>query len=198
MLSRSQTWLWPPYGIGQAIIFLPWDFYLLSIFFYLFFPHVISAVGDWMSANACSFADAVHSRSSYKVKVAQWRSFWANCVWYCENDEQLFFCKQIAFISRAIPISAKGSADYEEPWRSIRRMPLTVAFSYSCYLLEFGSEFIRISQWKLDVWSGRDFPNDVFGVMACIVSWDELNSSSRLLQGRRRLYFEHNLPLKSP
>jgi len=28
------TLLWPPYGIGQAIIFLPCDFYLLlSIFF---------------------------------------------------------------------------------------------------------------------------------------------------------------------
>jgi len=40
--------LWPPYGIGQAIIFLPCDFYLLSIFFF-FFPSPISAVGDWMS-----------------------------------------------------------------------------------------------------------------------------------------------------
>jgi len=38
--------LWPPYGIGQAIIFLPCDFYLSSVFF---FPHLISAVGDWMS-----------------------------------------------------------------------------------------------------------------------------------------------------
>jgi len=35
--------LWPPCGIGQAIIFLPCDFYLL------FFPRLISAVGDWMS-----------------------------------------------------------------------------------------------------------------------------------------------------
>jgi len=38
--------LWLPYGIGQAIIFLPCDFYLLSIFF---FPRLMSAVGDWMS-----------------------------------------------------------------------------------------------------------------------------------------------------
>ena len=35
--------LWPPYGIGQAIIFLPCGFFLL------FFPRLISAVGDWMS-----------------------------------------------------------------------------------------------------------------------------------------------------
>jgi len=28
--------LWPPYGIGQAIIFLPWDFFLLSFFLSFF------------------------------------------------------------------------------------------------------------------------------------------------------------------
>jgi len=35
-----------PYGIGQAIIFLPCGFF----FFYLsfFFPRLISAVADWM------------------------------------------------------------------------------------------------------------------------------------------------------
>jgi len=41
--------LWPPYGTGQAIIFLPCGF-----FFYLssisFFPRLISAVADWMPA----------------------------------------------------------------------------------------------------------------------------------------------------
>jgi len=37
--------LWSPYGIGQTIIFLPCGF-----FFLLFFSHLISAVGDWMSA----------------------------------------------------------------------------------------------------------------------------------------------------
>ena len=37
--------LWPPYVIRQTIIFLPFDFYLSS-----FFPRLISAVGDWMSA----------------------------------------------------------------------------------------------------------------------------------------------------
>jgi len=38
--------LWPPYGIKQAIIFLPCGFfYLLS-----FFRRPISAVADWMSA----------------------------------------------------------------------------------------------------------------------------------------------------
>jgi len=37
--------LWPPYVIGQAIyIFMLWFLLLL-----LFFPRVISAVGDWMS-----------------------------------------------------------------------------------------------------------------------------------------------------
>jgi len=29
--------LWPAYGIGQAIIFLPCDFYLLSIYLSIFF-----------------------------------------------------------------------------------------------------------------------------------------------------------------
>jgi len=33
------------YLIGHTIIFLPSDFYLL-----LFFPRLISAVGDWMSS----------------------------------------------------------------------------------------------------------------------------------------------------
>ena len=37
--------LWPPYRIGQAIIFLPCGFHLLSIFF----SRLISAVRDWMS-----------------------------------------------------------------------------------------------------------------------------------------------------
>jgi len=40
--------LWPPYVIGQAIIFLSCGFYLSSIF-YLSFPRLISAAGDWMS-----------------------------------------------------------------------------------------------------------------------------------------------------
>jgi len=38
------SFLWSPYVIGQTIIFLPCHFYLL------FFPHLISAVGDWMSS----------------------------------------------------------------------------------------------------------------------------------------------------
>ena len=39
--------LWPPYGIGQAIIFLPCGFlYLLLLSIYLFFPRLISAVAD--------------------------------------------------------------------------------------------------------------------------------------------------------
>ena len=38
--------LWLPYVIGQTIVFLPCDFYLS---FFLFFPRLISSVGDWMS-----------------------------------------------------------------------------------------------------------------------------------------------------
>jgi len=41
--------LWPPYGIGQAIIFLPCDFYILSSYSSFFFPRLISAAADWMS-----------------------------------------------------------------------------------------------------------------------------------------------------
>jgi len=41
--------LWPRYGIGQAIIFLPCDFYLSSSSFFYLFPRLISAVGDSMS-----------------------------------------------------------------------------------------------------------------------------------------------------
>jgi len=43
----SSSFLCPPYGIWQAIIFLPCVFYLSS-FFYLF-SRLISAVADWMS-----------------------------------------------------------------------------------------------------------------------------------------------------
>jgi len=42
------SFLWSPYVIGQTVIFLPCDFYLLSSFS-SFFPRLISAVGDWMS-----------------------------------------------------------------------------------------------------------------------------------------------------
>jgi len=45
---ETQWLLWSPYVIGQTIIFLPCDFYLIS-FFLLFFPRLISAVGYWMS-----------------------------------------------------------------------------------------------------------------------------------------------------
>jgi len=37
--------LWPPYLIGQTIIFLPCGFF----FCLLYFPRLISAVADWMS-----------------------------------------------------------------------------------------------------------------------------------------------------
>ena len=40
--------LWPPYVIGQAIIFLPCGLFLSFLFFF-FFPRLISAASDWMS-----------------------------------------------------------------------------------------------------------------------------------------------------
>jgi len=44
--TRVCSFLWPPHGIGQVIIFLPCGFfYLLSSFF----PRPISAVAEWMS-----------------------------------------------------------------------------------------------------------------------------------------------------
>jgi len=43
--------LWLPYVIGHTIIFLPCGFYLSS-----FFPHLISAVGDWMSTIRCGLS----------------------------------------------------------------------------------------------------------------------------------------------
>jgi len=39
-------YLWLPCVIGQTIIFLPCGLYLLLFFF----PRLMSAVGDWMSA----------------------------------------------------------------------------------------------------------------------------------------------------
>jgi len=49
-IAATFTLLWSPYVIGQTIIFLPCDFYLLSIFLFFFIPRLISAVADWMSA----------------------------------------------------------------------------------------------------------------------------------------------------
>ena len=43
----SSSCLWSPYGIGQTIIFLPCGFFF---FLLSFFPLLISAVADWMSA----------------------------------------------------------------------------------------------------------------------------------------------------
>jgi len=47
MCGGNVAFLWPPYVIGQAIIFLPCGFYLLL--FSIFFPRLISAATDWMS-----------------------------------------------------------------------------------------------------------------------------------------------------
>jgi len=49
-IFRTQHLLWPPYGIGQTIIFLPCDFYFSSFFFfYLFSSPNLSVVGEWIS-----------------------------------------------------------------------------------------------------------------------------------------------------
>ena len=48
-LASELPSLWSPYVIGQTIIFLLCDFYLLSSFFLFLFPHLISAAVDWMS-----------------------------------------------------------------------------------------------------------------------------------------------------
>ena len=52
--SRSnrpvQQYLWPPYVIGGPLYFCPVVSFLPSIFFFLFFPRLISAAVDRMSA----------------------------------------------------------------------------------------------------------------------------------------------------
>ena len=76
--------LWMPYGLGQAIIFLPCGFFLLLLSFYLFCPRLISAATDWMSIillhMACSTANLecrsenvlLTARCNYRTqKVAQ-------------------------------------------------------------------------------------------------------------------------------
>jgi len=45
VISNISLLLWPPYGIGQAIIFLLCGFFCLS-----FFSRLISAAANWMSA----------------------------------------------------------------------------------------------------------------------------------------------------
>jgi len=57
------AFLWPPYGIGQAIIFLSSGFFYLLSIFYLF-PRLISAVGDWMSTDTwCGLSANLECRS---------------------------------------------------------------------------------------------------------------------------------------
>ena len=45
VMIKVLSYLWPPYVIGQAIIFSSCGFFFLSFFF----PRLISAVGDWIS-----------------------------------------------------------------------------------------------------------------------------------------------------
>jgi len=49
MYEFKRDILWPPYRIGQAIIFLPCGFFLSSSIFLSFFPRLISAAADRMS-----------------------------------------------------------------------------------------------------------------------------------------------------
>jgi len=49
MIFLPCVFLWSPYVIGQTIIFSSCSFFLPSSFYRLFFPRLISAVGDWMS-----------------------------------------------------------------------------------------------------------------------------------------------------
>jgi len=49
MNNHPQFLLWPPYVIGQTIICSSCSFFLSSFYLLLFFPRLISAVGDWMS-----------------------------------------------------------------------------------------------------------------------------------------------------
>ena len=49
----------------------------------------------------------------YRRRTSMSSHFWANCLWYYQNDKQFNFCTEITFIIRVIPSSAKGSANYE-------------------------------------------------------------------------------------
>jgi len=51
--------------------------------------------------------------SAYAVSITLWSSSSHADMWYYQNNKPLNFCTEITFISRAIPISAKGSANYE-------------------------------------------------------------------------------------
>ena len=46
VIVTMKPFLWLPYVIGRPYIFLCCG---LFVFFFLFFPRLISAVGDWMS-----------------------------------------------------------------------------------------------------------------------------------------------------
>jgi len=48
MLFAITGFVMTPYGIGQAIIFLPCGFFYFLLLSSIFFPRLISAVGDWM------------------------------------------------------------------------------------------------------------------------------------------------------
>ena len=46
----ASSYLWPPYVIGGPLYFCPVISFLLSFFYLFFFPRLISAAVDWMSA----------------------------------------------------------------------------------------------------------------------------------------------------
>ena len=85
--------LWPPYVIGQAIIFLPCGVYtvFLSISLsFFFFPHLISAVADWMSA----ILRHMHGVAQCEFRMQVWNVLHA-IRWKCrtrKNRQKVAIC----------------------------------------------------------------------------------------------------------
>ena len=79
----NQPFLWPPYGIEQAIIFLPCDFYLSSSSSSIFFssPNLsgrrVEAYHTWCgpSANLEYAGQKCAARGSLKIQDAKNRHF---------------------------------------------------------------------------------------------------------------------------
>jgi len=62
-------------------------------------PLLDCRVNHWLvTFIPCRPADAMHWRSSYKVKVALWKAFWANCLWCYQNNKRSSFYTEITFI----------------------------------------------------------------------------------------------------
>jgi len=52
--------------------------------------------------------DVVGLVTSHAVKVAQWKLFLANSVWYYQNDKQLNFCTEITFLAELYQFQEMG------------------------------------------------------------------------------------------